>query len=370
MKPYTDKKAYAKTYGIDNVNDKTKDITIAAIGGSITEGGNITTPFINSWQADRTGKITFVNAGIGGTGSNYGSVRLQSDVLSKNPDVVIVEFILNDNDTPDCAQDVENIIRTCHEAEHEPVVIFLYVPDRRYTESNGVKYYWRETNQARYQTVLDNYGLTPLDAHTMALKTVNDGTKTWDAYVSEGDVHPNTTQGKAIADLMWNELSSNFGTYIKNVADGNKLNSRADIKNGKRVSSDMGSYDENWQEKTPDDLKTEGYGNATKMLSEKYVATKTAGAKYSFEFSGTKLVLTTILKQKGRKADYVIKDKNGVTEKQGTMSNITTVSYDFENVMLRLMDLSDGMHTIEITVSQSEDESCEFGIADILIDEK
>jgi hypothetical protein len=37
-----------------------------------------------------------VNAGIGATDSDYGSLRAQRDVLSKNPDLVIIEFAVND----------------------------------------------------------------------------------------------------------------------------------------------------------------------------------------------------------------------------------------------------------------------------------
>jgi lysophospholipase L1-like esterase len=38
-----------------------------------------------------------VNAGIGDTDSQYGALRVQRDVLSYNPDLVVVEFAVNDN---------------------------------------------------------------------------------------------------------------------------------------------------------------------------------------------------------------------------------------------------------------------------------
>lgn len=46
---------------------------------------NYTNPFIEKWQADRTGVITTINAVIGGTRINYGSLRLYDDVLIKKP---------------------------------------------------------------------------------------------------------------------------------------------------------------------------------------------------------------------------------------------------------------------------------------------
>lgn len=72
------KKEYKKTYGYDKlINDK-EDITVAFIGGSLTQGGNYTTPFIEAWSNHREGKITVINAGIGGTGSNFGAMRLKT----------------------------------------------------------------------------------------------------------------------------------------------------------------------------------------------------------------------------------------------------------------------------------------------------
>lgn len=73
------KKEYKKTYGYDKlINDK-EDITVAFIGGSLTQGGNYTTPFIEAWSNHREGKITVINAGIGGTGSNFGAMRLKDE---------------------------------------------------------------------------------------------------------------------------------------------------------------------------------------------------------------------------------------------------------------------------------------------------
>lgn len=96
------------------------DITISAVGGSITEGawavsysggGNNATEY--NWRldgekcyAERTVdwfsnkfpgiNVNFVNAGIGATPSFLGAFRLDSMALKHNPDLVIVEFAVND----------------------------------------------------------------------------------------------------------------------------------------------------------------------------------------------------------------------------------------------------------------------------------
>ena len=83
-----------------------EEICVAAIGGSITAGGlqtkepkNRYVARVAAWftQTFPQAKVKFVNAGIGGTNSLYGAMRVRRDVLSKQPDLVIVEYAVNDN---------------------------------------------------------------------------------------------------------------------------------------------------------------------------------------------------------------------------------------------------------------------------------
>ncbi len=98
-----------------------ESITIATIGGSITEGAKKTATSgddeideyfgtrcyaeqLQKWFADTyydgdLDKVKLENAGIGATPSFLGSFRLNSMVLDKNPDLVVVEFSCNDFST-------------------------------------------------------------------------------------------------------------------------------------------------------------------------------------------------------------------------------------------------------------------------------
>ena len=42
-------------------------------------------------------EVHCVNAGIGGTNSVYGAARVQRDVLAHQPDLVVVEYAVNDS---------------------------------------------------------------------------------------------------------------------------------------------------------------------------------------------------------------------------------------------------------------------------------
>ena len=83
--------------------ERGEDITIVGLGGSITQGGGISDTnrygeHISLWLNAKFPniKVNYVNAGIGSTTSLVGIHRLESDVLRHNPDIVLVDFTVND----------------------------------------------------------------------------------------------------------------------------------------------------------------------------------------------------------------------------------------------------------------------------------
>lgn len=80
-----------------------ESVTLVQLGGSITEGyfstsreksqGGQVFTFLDALYP---GKVTFINAGIAATGAVYGAYRLQQDVLRFNPQLVIIEYNIND----------------------------------------------------------------------------------------------------------------------------------------------------------------------------------------------------------------------------------------------------------------------------------
>ena len=93
-----------------------EDLTVVFFGGSLTWSANASDPNVTGFRglmADyfrrtypRT-RFAFVDAAIGGTGSNLGIFRLERDVLSKKPDLVFLDFICNDGG------DNRDILNTC-----------------------------------------------------------------------------------------------------------------------------------------------------------------------------------------------------------------------------------------------------------------
>lgn len=356
----------SKTYGIDALNDTTKDITAAFIGGSITQGNHYTNPFVETWQSDRTGKITLINAGVGGTDTRYGTMRLYEDVLSKEPDIVFVEFTLNDLTLYSSAmikRNVESIIRQAYNAEHQPVISFIYIPDRR-TESDGS--YKIAKNILYYDEVMDYYGLHGFNAHQLVVDAVKNG-ESWDSFVSEGNVHPDAAQGAKIASLMYNEFKTNSKKYIQNIKwNPVKGFGAYDYNKPVSISSNEITYDGNWTDDAVHDIVTEGYGLPTTMPFKTFYASNVSGAKATFKFYGTKLIVSSLMGKLGRNATYTISNKTGEIEKTGTISNYIS-GYDwYENVILSVEGMENTEHTLDISVG---DGTGLFGIGELWVDE-
>lgn len=95
-------------------------ITVGFLGGSITQGSLASTPEtcyayrVYSWWKEKfpRANISYVNAGIGGTTSQFGAARVQEDLLSFQPDFVLTEFSVNDDNTPHFRETYEGLIRT------------------------------------------------------------------------------------------------------------------------------------------------------------------------------------------------------------------------------------------------------------------
>lgn len=110
-----------------NAGDSVK---IAYLGGSITEAGSgWRDQSFNRLKSQYPGAaLTQVNAGIGGTGSDLGVFRLQKDVLAKAPDLVFVEFAVNDNGlaTTILHKTMEGIVRQIWTANANTDICFVY----------------------------------------------------------------------------------------------------------------------------------------------------------------------------------------------------------------------------------------------------
>lgn len=131
-------------YRLKKVIEKAKrgeDVTLAYIGGSITQGAgakpiNTHCYAYRSYQAfcqmfapEDAGHIHYVKAGVGGTPSELGMIRYDRDVTEDGaimPDLVVIEFAVNDEGDETKGICFESLVRKVLEAPNKPAVLLNF----------------------------------------------------------------------------------------------------------------------------------------------------------------------------------------------------------------------------------------------------
>lgn len=104
------------------------ELRVAYLGGSITAAADGWRSLTTEALRQRFGKVTEFAAGVPGTGSNLGACRLEHDVLRHRPDLVFVEFAVNDTNTPAdrIERTIEGIVRQVRRAYPATDILFVY----------------------------------------------------------------------------------------------------------------------------------------------------------------------------------------------------------------------------------------------------
>lgn len=125
---------------VKNVIDRAKrgeEVTIAFIGGSITQGAGAIPIHLKSyayqtWERFKAAfgeNVKLIKAGVGGTPSEFGMVRFERDVLREGkvkPDLVVIEFSVNDEGDETKGLCYESLARKCLALSEDTAVILLY----------------------------------------------------------------------------------------------------------------------------------------------------------------------------------------------------------------------------------------------------
>ncbi|MHB8128515.1 MAG: SGNH/GDSL hydrolase family protein [Mobilitalea sp.] len=187
-----------------NKAKKGEEITIGVIGGSITQGSLATNSnnsyasrFYQWWvQAFPNAKINFVNAGIGATTSYLAVHRVDQHLLVKKPDVVIVEFSVNDSDSVFFKETYEDLVRRILKAENNPAVILLFM-----TMEDGT------SAQPSHMHIGFWYDLPRISYREAIRKEIEKGNFTWKD-ISPDNIHPNDKGHAIVGEILWDYLNS------------------------------------------------------------------------------------------------------------------------------------------------------------------
>jgi hypothetical protein len=107
-----------------------KPVKIAFLGGSITRAGNGYRGQILNWFKDQYPATQFgeIMAAVSGTGSDFGACRVKNQVIDYMPDLVFVEFAVNDNRwlMQFVRQTMEGIVRQIWRRNKSIDICFIY----------------------------------------------------------------------------------------------------------------------------------------------------------------------------------------------------------------------------------------------------
>ncbi len=354
---------------LGRVFDKLKhgdETTIAYFGGSITAANGYRVKtfawFTNSFPK---AKITQVNAAIGGTGSDLGAFRCGMDVIARKPDLVFVEFNINDGSPTNEFRKatMEGIVRQLWASESKPEIVFLYTTSRDLNNARG-----------SHPAVARHYGIPEIDLQPpliAALKRTDLPKPTeeqlknpkfnWKApgQVFMGDsVHPN--------DLGHSIYTETIVAYLKTQVDA-KLMSAPRL-GGPLASDEFAAC----AMIAPSAAKLSGdWEVAAPAAKGRYlhgtINARNPGDSLEFEFEGTALGLFLNVQKDGGKFSWIVDDGVNAPEdksyggprgkKQGVVDTAPGPYFPRNHYAMLTCGLSPGRHVVKIKVLPEHDKT-------------
>ena len=184
---------------------KGESLVIGFLGGSITQGSLSSTPktcyayLVYEWwkKSFPNAAFSFVNGGIGGTTSHYGGARAWKDVLCYRPDIVTVDFSVNDDANEFFEETYEGTLRRLLAAPSAPAVVVL----------NNVFYDTGKNAQYYHNRIADHYGIPHVSIKDTVYPDVESG-KIVRADITPDNLHPNDKGHRLVADEICKLLDS------------------------------------------------------------------------------------------------------------------------------------------------------------------
>ncbi|RYD34134.1 MAG: SGNH/GDSL hydrolase family protein [Verrucomicrobiaceae bacterium] len=180
-------------------------VRVSYFGGSITAGAGASDPKfsyrsrLTEWLKKQypQAKIQPFNAAIGGTGSWLGAYRCWEDVGYQRPDLVIVEFAVNDGGVPESEvlASMEGIVRKLRErTPSKPDILFVYTMTTGQLEE--FKRGELPATTRHHEKIAEHYGIPSAAMSRHAADQIIAGKLTPEQFAKDG-VHP-TDAGYAL----------------------------------------------------------------------------------------------------------------------------------------------------------------------------
>ena len=342
------------TYGYDNLNNEEGNLNIAFIGGSITIGSSLTERYathVTNWFQEKYPNKTVnqINAGMGGTPSEMGKYRIVSDICAHEPDVVFIEFAVNDQgyaagNMSGVKQNMETMVRRLLSLPKQPVIVFLYSMDK--DVDNQQKLY----SIPAHHEVAQYYNIGEINFFDYMWEKVNDGTYIWHdkgasgTQLSDDGTHPNFVGHKIYGNYIISQLENTNVLHKASFVNAPMCKTTITQTNARDILAADGSI-----------VKSGSWIDAQSTDGHYYpgIRATTADDYVSYTFSDADSIGFMHM---GGTAEWII-DEGSENELTGTLDAPSSNSFPHYVICASYPKLSNGEHTLKIKNSGTDEKT-------------
>lgn len=343
---------FINSAGAEGASAAKPNFNVVFIGGSITEGAGASSvgncyvskvgEYLKQMYPDK--QVNIFNAGVGGTGSDYGIFRLQQDVISHDPDLVFVEFAVNDIgmvNTPDLVKiNMEGIVRLLLKLPKPPIINFIYATRNDFAACTDL-----------HNQVAKYYGIPTYDLQTYIKSLMNSGKTKPESFWVDG-VHPNDYGYGVYADFIIDKLKNKKDSYLKPAVMKEKPLTGYEWDGPRFASYTEANYVGDWT----DDV----------LNNRPYKYTESDDAYVEYKFYGKSIGIENLFGNTSSDGKYMIDGKNADTFTMYLDYIGPRVGANFKTI-----ELTEGWHTIKIMrlANKNVDGGGKLGIFSFMLDD-
>lgn len=157
--------------------------------------------------------ITSVQSAVPGTNSTYGAFRVGTQLLSKDIDLLIIEFAVNDFESPGALDGMEGIVRQALRQNPRMGIVLFETVSKKAMQDYYEKGLLPPSVEA-YRKIVSHYHLAEVNAGPMVLELFKGGRSSSEEFYPDG-THPSESGHAFYANLLCDAL-------IKAISDSRK----------------------------------------------------------------------------------------------------------------------------------------------------
>ena len=343
-------------------NQAGAEVKVAYLGGSITAQNGWRPKTLAYFQKTYpTAKFSETNAAIGGTGSDLGVFRLKQDVLDSKPDLMFVEFAVNDGgaDPKQIHRCMEGIVRQTWKALPQCDICFVYTVTEALIPPMLEGKFPRAASAM--EQVADKYGIPTIHMGMEVAKLAKEGRLIWKAPLPKTDdekkvlgdkvvfapdsVHPHPETGHELylAAIVRSQPAIQAASKTKDDHALPEPLSATNYERAQLVPIDQVEFSAGFSKL---DLTKDEFGKRWAARMKSLLKGSKAGETISFKFKGTRCAIYDII---GPDCGQVKVSLDAQPEKVVPRFDSYSTYHRLSTLMIG-SDLADEVHTVKIEI--------------------